>query len=104
MNTNGLPNDLLSNLNPISLVIFIPIFDLLIFPFFRKVGINFTYVHSFRKTKTGGRVSSFSLYRPIKKITAGFITAGLAMMCAAIVQDQMYVLSILFFSSQPFLT
>lgn len=48
--------------NPFALIIGIPICDLLIYPAFRKMGFNFT---------------------PIKKIAAGFMVAGLSMMCAA---------------------
>ncbi|KAK4050552.1 hypothetical protein OIO90_005019 [Microbotryomycetes sp. JL221] len=69
LNTGGLPNDFISNLDPIALVIFIPIADLLLYPALRRAGINFT---------------------PIKKITGGFLLGTLAMMCAAIVQHYAY--------------
>ncbi|RSH82130.1 hypothetical protein EHS25_006063 [Saitozyma podzolica] len=41
MTTNGLPNDLLSNFNPISTVIAIPIYNYFLYPTLRKLGINF---------------------------------------------------------------
>jgi hypothetical protein len=44
------------NLNPISIIILIPVFDKIIYPFLRRRGINFT---------------------PIKRIYAGFLVAGL---------------------------
>ncbi|EWC47154.1 hypothetical protein DRE_03523 [Drechslerella stenobrocha 248] len=69
MNTHGLPNDILSNLNPFSLIILIPVFDLVLYPGLRKLGINFT---------------------PIKKITFGFITGVCAMIWAAVLQYYIY--------------
>ncbi|KAJ3505854.1 hypothetical protein NLJ89_g7195 [Agrocybe chaxingu] len=65
MRLDGTPNDLIQNLNPISIVIMIPIFDYVIYPFLRRKGINFT---------------------PIKRIFTGFIVAGLAMLYAAVLQ------------------
>ncbi|KAF8165964.1 peptide/h+ symporter protein [Crassisporium funariophilum] len=72
MTLNGTPNDLIQNLNPISIVFLIPIFDKLIYPFLRKKGINFS---------------------PIKRIYAGFMTAGLAMLYAAVLQHFLYKMS-----------
>ncbi|KAF3925269.1 hypothetical protein ABW20_dc0106174 [Dactylellina cionopaga] len=69
MDTKGLPNDILSNLNPFSLIILIPVFDLVLYPGLRKMGINFT---------------------PIKKITFGFITGVFAMIWAAVLQYYIY--------------
>ncbi|KAI5868388.1 POT family-domain-containing protein [Durotheca rogersii] len=40
MDTNGLPNDLLDNLNSVSIVIMVPIMNHLIYPFLRKRGIK----------------------------------------------------------------
>ncbi|EDR15520.1 peptide/h+ symporter protein [Laccaria bicolor S238N-H82] len=65
MTLNGSPNDLIQNLNPISIIIMIPIFDKIIYPLLRKRGINFT---------------------PIKRIYAGFLVAGLAMVYSAVLQ------------------
>jgi POT family proton-dependent oligopeptide transporter len=69
MNTHGLPNDILSNLDPLALVILIPIMDIIIYPGLRRLGLNFT---------------------ALKKITGGFLVGALAMMCAAIVQHYIY--------------
>jgi len=69
LNTHGLPNDILSNLNPFALIVLIPICDAFIYPALRKAGINFS---------------------PLKRITAGFIIGALAMMWAAIVQNWIY--------------
>jgi len=65
MTLNGTPNDLIQNLNPISIVVLIPFFDRVIYPALRRMGINFT---------------------PIKRIYAGFLVAGLAMLYSAILQ------------------
>ncbi|OBZ77984.1 putative peptide transporter ptr2 [Grifola frondosa] len=69
MTTNGVPNDVLSNLDPFALIIFIPICDILVYPALRRLGINFS---------------------PIKKITAGFFTGAAAMIWAAVVQHYIY--------------
>lgn len=69
MQLNGVPNDLINNLNPLTLVIFIPIFDGLIYPAIRKTGFNFT---------------------PIKRITWGFFLASMAMVSATVIQYYIY--------------
>jgi len=69
MALHGVPNDIISNLDPFALIILIPICDLFIYPALRRAGIKFT---------------------PIKKITAGFITASAAMIWAAVVQAYIY--------------
>ncbi|ORY58329.1 POT family-domain-containing protein [Leucosporidium creatinivorum] len=69
LDTGGLPNDILSNLDPFALIIIIPICDIFIYPALRRAGINFS---------------------PIKKIAAGFFSGALAMLCAAIVQHYAY--------------
>jgi POT family proton-dependent oligopeptide transporter len=69
MTTRGLPNDVLSNLDPFALIILIPICDAFIYPGLRRLGINFT---------------------ALKKITAGFFTGGAAMIWAAVVQHYIY--------------
>ncbi|TFL03477.1 peptide/h+ symporter protein [Pterulicium gracile] len=66
---DGTPNDLVQNLNPITLIVFIPIFDRGIYPLLRKWKINFT---------------------PIKRITTGFFIAGLGMLYAAVLQHFIY--------------
>ncbi|ERF72052.1 hypothetical protein EPUS_04970 [Endocarpon pusillum Z07020] len=69
MKLNGVPNDILANLNPFSLIILIPICDIIIYPALRKAGINFS---------------------PIKKITCGFYTGTAAMIWACVVQAYIY--------------
>ena len=58
MRLNGVPNDVITNLNPFALIVLIPILDRLVYPALRKVGINFS---------------------PIKKITLGFFSGCAAM-------------------------
>lgn len=69
MTLNGVPNDVLNNLDPFVLIIFIPICDTFLYPALRKYNIRFT---------------------PIRKITAGFLTGCAAMIWAAVVQDYIY--------------
>jgi proton-dependent oligopeptide transporter, POT family len=69
MTTHGLPNDVLSNLDPFALIILIPICDSLLYPAMARAGIRFT---------------------PIKKITWGFFTGAAAMIWAAVVQHYIY--------------
>lgn len=69
---HGVPNDLLNNLNPITLVIFIPVMDFFIYPALRKARIHFT---------------------PIKRITWGFFIASAAMISSAVLQSYIYKLS-----------
>ena len=69
MVTNGIPNDVINNLDPLALIIFIPIFDLFLYPGLRRMGIEFT---------------------PIKRITAGFLTGAASMIWAAVVQHYIY--------------
>lgn len=66
---HGLPNDILSNLNPLSLIILIPIFDQFIYPTLRKMGIRFT---------------------PVKRICGGFFMGAFAMVWAAVLQYYIY--------------
>ncbi|KAF8314556.1 PTR2-domain-containing protein [Cantharellus anzutake] len=69
MTTNGVPNDVINNLDPLALIIFIPICDYVIYPWFARMGIRFT---------------------PIKRIFFGFMTAVAAMVWAAVVQYYIY--------------
>lgn len=69
MQLHGVPNDVINNLNPISLVIFIPLVDRFLYPGLRKIGINFT---------------------PIKRIAVGFALASLAMLTACLIQVYIY--------------
>lgn len=68
---HGVPNDVITNLNPISLVIFIPIVDNFLYPWLRKKGIRFT---------------------PIKRMAFGFMLASLAMVGATVIQYYIYKL------------
>lgn len=67
--THGVPNDVISNLDPFALLIFIPVCDLIFYPALRRVGLNFS---------------------ALKKITAGFITGAMAMIWAGVVQHYIY--------------
>ncbi|KAK5996913.1 putative peptide transporter ptr2 [Cladobotryum mycophilum] len=66
---HGVPNDVIQNLNPISIVIMIPIIDYLLYPFLRKIGIAFT---------------------PIKRMTTGFMLAAMSMIASAVMQHYIY--------------
>lgn len=69
MTLNGVPNDLIQNINPIFLVVFIPIFDQVLYPFLRSRKIRLT---------------------PIRKIVCGYACACFAMIWATIVQLYIY--------------
>ncbi|GAA5979475.1 hypothetical protein JCM10908_002938 [Rhodotorula pacifica] len=72
LNTHGLPNDILSNLNPFALLILLPSLELVIYPALRRAGIRFT---------------------PIKRIFCGFMVAACSMVSAALVQNAIYTQS-----------
>jgi POT family proton-dependent oligopeptide transporter len=65
MERHGIPNDFLQNIDPIALIVFIPIMDLLVYPGLRKIGIQF---------------------RPITRIFFGFMFAAAAMAFSAGIQ------------------
>ncbi|KAJ2781210.1 peptide transporter ptr2 [Coemansia javaensis] len=69
MNTGSVPNDIIQNLDPICLIIFIPIFDMGIYPALRRCGI---------------------VVGPITRIFIGFLLAAVSMAYAAIVQHLVY--------------
>lgn len=69
METNGLPNEIINNLNPLSIIIFIPFFDRVIYPLCNRLGHRPT---------------------PVKKITGGFFMASLAMVYSALIQHFVY--------------
>ncbi|KAJ5698086.1 hypothetical protein N7462_000091 [Penicillium macrosclerotiorum] len=69
MQGHGIPNDLMQNFDPISIIVFIPVLETLIYPAMRRLKIPF---------------------RPITRISLGFVVASLAMMYAAIVQHLIY--------------
>lgn len=69
MKLNGVPNDVITNLEPITVLIFIPICDKFIYPYLARRNISFT---------------------PIKRITTGLGLATLSMIAAAILQHYIY--------------
>lgn len=71
MELHGVPNDIINNLNPISLIIFIPLVDRFLYPGLRKSGINFT---------------------PLKRMFVGFMLATASMIAAAVTQYYIYKL------------
>ena len=69
MQLHGIPNDLMQNIGTLTIIFLIPIFDRLLYPGLRKIGIPF---------------------RPITRIAWGFVFGALAMAYAAIVQYLIY--------------
>ena len=69
MQLHGIPNDIMQNINPLVIIFLIPIFDRLLYPGLRKIGLPF---------------------RPITRITWGFVFGALAMAYAAFVQRWIY--------------
>ncbi|KAI1623267.1 POT family-domain-containing protein [Exophiala viscosa] len=69
MRHKGVPPEIVSNLDPLALVVLIPICDLVIYPALQRWGIKFT---------------------PIKKITLGFWVGAAAMVYAAFLQHYVY--------------
>ncbi|TDZ16305.1 putative peptide transporter ptr2 [Colletotrichum orbiculare MAFF 240422] len=72
MRLNGAPNDVIQNLNPLSIIIMIPILDHVVYPGFRRLGFVFT---------------------PIKRMTTGFFFAAASMVAAAVMQHYIYQMS-----------
>ncbi len=73
MELNGVPNDIIQNLNPISIIIMIPIMDFVVYPTLRKYKIQFT---------------------PIKRMTTGFALASLSMVASCVTQYYIYQKSV----------
>jgi POT family proton-dependent oligopeptide transporter len=69
MALHGTPNDLLQNLDPIALIIFIPFLDLVVYPGLRKMKIDFD---------------------PISRIFAGFLLVSISMVYASVLQHYIY--------------
>ncbi|KAL1740992.1 proton-dependent oligopeptide transporter family [Schizophyllum fasciatum] len=69
LSTHGVPNDVLSNLDPFAILIIIPLCDLVLYPFFRVVGFRFT---------------------ALRRMAAGFACGCLAMTWAAVLQHYIY--------------
>jgi proton-dependent oligopeptide transporter, POT family len=70
MRTDGFPNDLLNNFNPLTLIVCIPLVDRFLYPGLRKIGFKM---------------------RPITRITIGFWIGVLAMAYCAIIQVQRFI-------------
>lgn len=64
-----MPNDFMQNFDPISILVFTPILDRIVYPILRRMGIEL---------------------RPITRITIGFTLAACCMAYAAIVQHLIY--------------
>lgn len=69
MNLHGIPNDLMQNIDPIAIIVFIPILDRLVYPGLRRMGIQF---------------------KPITRIFMGFMFGAISMAYAAGVQKLIY--------------
>ncbi|KAJ5467138.1 hypothetical protein N7475_004890, partial [Penicillium sp. IBT 31633x] len=69
MALHGTPNDLLQNLDPIALCIFIPLLDLGLYPLLRKYKINFS---------------------PVLRILAGFLLVSISMVYCSVLQHYIY--------------
>lgn len=69
MQLHGIPNDIMQNIDPLALLFLIPLFDQLLYPGLRKIGIPF---------------------RPITRITWGFLFGAFGMAYAAFVQHLIY--------------
>ncbi|CCH42577.1 putative membrane protein [Wickerhamomyces ciferrii] len=69
LTTNGVPNDLIDNFNPLTIIILIPILDHLVYPTLRKYKIDF---------------------RPVHRIFFGFILAAISQVIGAIIQWRVY--------------
>ncbi|KAL4790840.1 POT family-domain-containing protein [Aspergillus venezuelensis] len=72
MQLHGIPNDIINNLDPLALILLIPIMDLLIYPAIRKMGFNFT---------------------PLKRIYVGYMIACASMVSATVTQHYIYIRS-----------
>lgn len=69
MEGHGMPNDFMQNFDPVSILVFTPILESLVYPALRKAGIEL---------------------RPIMRITIGFWLGALCLAYAAIVQHIIY--------------
>lgn len=72
MRTDGVPNDLFNNFNPLTIIILIPILDYLIYPTLRRYKIDF---------------------KPVYRIVFGFTLAALSQVAGAVIQYRIYTLS-----------
>ncbi|MCO5556511.1 hypothetical protein L7F22_010060 [Adiantum nelumboides] len=72
MKLGGVPNEIPQNLDPLGILILVPFFEFVVYPGFRRMGINFT---------------------ALKKIFCGFIVASMSMVWAAVLQHYIYTTS-----------
>jgi proton-dependent oligopeptide transporter, POT family len=101
MKLNGLPNDVMSNLDPFAIMIMIPICDLLIYPALRRARIRFTPIKSrclfwrniYQTSDPLLNVEGVILTRSTE-ITAGFFTGSMAMIWTCVIQASIYKKSI----------
>jgi hypothetical protein len=69
LTSNGVPNDLLDNLNPLAIIVLIPIMNHGVYPLLRKLGIRFG---------------------PIARMTVGFFIASIGASSYAVIQHYIY--------------
>lgn len=69
LTSNGVPNDLISNFNPLCIIVFMPVLDHVLYPVLRKMRWNF---------------------KPVYRIFCGFMIAALASAVGAIIQTVIY--------------
>jgi proton-dependent oligopeptide transporter, POT family len=74
MRTDGFPNDILNNINPLTLIVFIPLVDQFLYPALRKLGFKM---------------------RPVTRITLGFWLGTLAMAYCAVIQVRPFTRTVL---------
>ncbi|CRG83377.1 Peptide transporter PTR2 [Talaromyces islandicus] len=70
METHGIPNDIMTAIDPVSVLILLPTLDRIIFPFVRKLGASLLAAD---------------------RVRLGFIICGIAMLYAAFVQHMIYL-------------
>lgn len=69
METHGIPNDILTNLGPLTVIVMVPLLEQLVYPLLRRIGIAL---------------------EPISRITIGFVLISIAMAYAAVLQRFIY--------------
>ena len=69
MTTEGIPNDLFNNFNPLTIIVVLPILNYIVYPLLRKYRI---------------------LFPPVYRITLGFVIAASSQLAGAIFQHQVY--------------
>lgn len=69
LTNNGVPNDVLDNLNPLAIIVLIPIMNQIVYPLLRKWGIRFG---------------------PISRMTFGFLISAIGASSYAVIQYKIY--------------